>query len=98
MKTKWSFLKFFWGPGIIFCGLISFASYMAWKEYKINSMLIKEALEGNQIAIAILGKYEKPWKLDEKVVNKALQDNQYALQILGIDAALIECKKNQPSS
>lgn len=91
-------LKFLSVPLLILIGVLSFSIYMAWKECKVKSTLIEEALQGNQTAIAILGKYEKPWKLDEKVVTEALQNNRYALQILGIDVALIECQKNQPSS
>lgn len=77
--------KFFWFPAVILIGLISFAGYMAWKEESMKSSLIEKALGGNRTAIAILGKYEKPWALDERIIDEALKDNPHALQILGIN-------------
>jgi len=68
-------------------GLISFVGYMAWKEEGRKSSLIGKALEGNRTAIAIMGKYEKPWKLDERILDEALKENPHALQILGIEIA-----------
>ncbi len=79
------FFKFFWIPGVMMVGSISFAGYMAWKEESLKSSLIGKALEGNRTAIAILEKYEKPWKLDERILDEALKDNPHALQILGVD-------------
>jgi hypothetical protein len=79
------FLKFFWFPGIMMIGCISFAGYMACKEESLKSDLIGKALGGNRTAIAILEKYEKPWKLDERILEGALNDNRYALQILGVE-------------
>lgn len=84
MKTKWNFLKFFWGPSIILCALLSFAGYMAWKEYSINNTLVEESLKGNQHAIAILAKYEKPWKLNEQIIRGAISGNPHALEVLKI--------------
>ena len=60
MPTRSNFLKAFWFPGIFFGGLLFFGGYMAWKECSINNMLVKESLQGNRHAIAILAKYEKP--------------------------------------
>jgi len=85
MESTRKFFKFFWFPGIMLVGLISFAGYMAWKEESIKGSLIGKALEGNRTAIAILEKYEKPWKLDERILDEAIKDNPYALQILGVD-------------
>jgi hypothetical protein len=45
---------------------------------------VKESLRGNQHAIAILAKYEKPWKLNEQIVQGALKGNPYALEVLKI--------------
>lgn len=84
MRTKWSFLKFFWCPDIFVCGLLSFASYMAWKEYSINNILVEESLRENRHAIAILAKYEKPWKLNEQIIQGAISGNLYALEVLKI--------------
>jgi hypothetical protein len=85
MESCGKFFKFFWIPGVMLIGSISFAGYMAWKEESLKSSLIGKALEGNLTAIAILEKYEKPWKLDERILDEALKDNPHALQILGVD-------------
>ena len=84
MKTNWSFLKFFWFPGMLIFGLISFAGYMAWKECRIDNMLVEESLRGNRHAITILAKYEKPWKLNEQIIRGAISGNPYALEVLKI--------------
>lgn len=84
MESKWKFLKFDWFLGIFFCGLLSFASYMAWKEQQIQNTLVEESLRGNRYAVAILAKYEKAWKLDERIVLGAMQGNPYALEVLKI--------------
>ncbi|MGD0665586.1 MAG: hypothetical protein ABSA17_07690 [Rhabdochlamydiaceae bacterium] len=78
------FLKLFGFPTIIFAGLIFFAGYMAWRECTLKSTLTKEALQGNQYAIAIMTKCHKPWTMDERVVYEAINGNMYALEILGI--------------
>ncbi len=85
MKTMKKLFKFLCFPLAIMVGTLGFASYMAWKEHTVNNNLINRALQGNQIAIAILGKYEKPWKIDKKIIDEALKDNKYALQILGVE-------------
>jgi hypothetical protein len=77
-----SFLKYLWFPIIWFGGLLFFACYMAWKEFKVNDHLVEQALQGNRYAIAILAKYPKPWKLDERIVNSALDGNSNALAVL----------------
>ena len=82
LKSAFKFLSI---PAIILIGSLSLIGYMAWKECKIKSMLIEEALQGNQTAIAILRKYEKPWRLEKSVLEEALKDNPYALQILGVN-------------
>jgi hypothetical protein len=79
-----NFFKFFWFPVLLIAGCVTFASYMAWKEFRTQDALVNEALQGNRYAIAILRKYEKPWKLDTKVIHEALQGNAYALEILKI--------------
>lgn len=88
MGSSTKFFKFFGFPVVMLIGLISFAGYMTWKEASIKSSLIGKALEGNRTAIAILGKYEKPWKLDERILDEALKENPHALQILGIEITL----------
>lgn len=85
MRSSTKFLKFFGLPAVMLIGVISFAGYMAWKEESTKSFLIGKALEGNRTAIAIMGKYEKPWKLDERILDEALKENPHALQILGIE-------------
>ncbi len=87
MGQSSKFFKFFGFSTALMLGIISFASYMAWQEVSVKNALIGKALEGNHTAIAILGKYEKPWKLETRVLNEALKDNPYALQILGIEIA-----------
>ncbi|MCX6989758.1 MAG: hypothetical protein NTX49_01640 [Chlamydiae bacterium] len=81
-----NFLKYFSFPMVLIIGSLSFAGYMAWKEYKINETLVDAALQGNPYAIKILAKYEKPWKLDQRVVLEAINGNQYALQVIEIES------------
>lgn len=79
-----AFLKYFSLPILLLGVCLSFCCYMAWKECKIQNLLVDESLQGNRYAVAILAKYEKPWKLDERIVNGAIQGNPYALEVLKI--------------
>jgi len=84
-KNKiYNFLKYYSFPLIIFISVITFLSYMAFKEIRLENFLIKEALEGNSYAIQFLKKHEKPWK-NNTIVKEAVKGNKFALMILEID-------------
>ena len=85
MNEKYRFLKWLTFPIIFFTLVLTFVSYMAWKEYSINNELIEQSLKGNPVAIEILIKYEKPWKLDERLVREAITGNENAIKVLGIN-------------
>lgn len=88
-KSKFRALLLFLSfPCLVMIACLSFACYMAYKECRTNSDLVKESLRGNRYAVAILAKYEKPWKLDERIVYGAMQGNPYALKVLDIDEKL----------
>lgn len=80
-----NFCKAFWLPALLFIAVFSFAGYMCWKEEACKNSLIERALKGDQVAVALLEKYEKPWTLDKRILDEALNNNSYALQILGIE-------------
>lgn len=84
MEKKNHVLKYISIPFIILILCLSPCVYMAWKEIKIQNVLVDQALLGNRCAIHILAKYEKPWRLDEKIVYEAMKGNPYALEILKI--------------
>ena len=87
MQMKKRFIKFLFFPIFFMVGLLSFASYMAWKECSLKRSLVDKALEGNPYAITILANYEKPWKLNEKILLEALKGNKNALKVLKLDQA-----------
>lgn len=91
MENKPSLLKYlylFSFPCLLMIASLSFAGFMAYKEYSCKSDLVEESLRGNRYAIAILTKYEKPWKLEGRIVYGAIQGNPYALEVLKIDEKL----------
>lgn len=82
--TKSKLIKIFSFPVLLMVTVLSFVSYMAWKEYNMNNVLVEQSLSGNPIAIEILVKYEKPWKIDERIIYQALEGNPHAARVLGI--------------
>ena len=78
------FMKFFTFPIFLIVSVLSFVSYMAWKEFQMNNLLVEQSLSGNPAAIQILIKYKKPWKLDERIVYAAIEGNDYAIRVLDL--------------
>lgn len=83
--TKSKLIKIFSFPVLLMVAVLSFVSYMAWKEYNMNNVLVEQSLSGNPIAIEILVKCEKPWKIDERIIYQALEGNPHAIRVLGIE-------------
>lgn len=84
MNDNSKLFKYLSIPGVFLTMLLALACYMAWEEIKINDDLIDQAIKGNQIAVEILIKYEKPWKLDGRLIHEALGGNMNAIRVLGI--------------
>lgn len=84
MSSTWNLLKCISLPILALICILTYASYKAWEEVKINDLVVESSLKGNLHAVEILRKYEKPWKLDQRIVNAALEGNDYALKVLGI--------------
>jgi len=89
--TKSKLIKIFSFPVLLMVAVLSFVSYMAWKEYSMNNVLVEQSLAGNSTAIEILKKYEKPWKIDERIVYQALEGNVHAIEVLKLSSSKNDC-------
>lgn len=85
MSENKRILKYFSIPVLFIFLVLGPTSYFTWKEYSINNEITEQALSGNQIAVQILIKYEKPWKLDRRILREAMEGNENAIKILGVN-------------